>query len=305
MKVIDTLSEGFGAANRRLWIIAIPILFDLFLWLGPKATVGPGLTRLVQTGFPEQYAAYSALIEQTLASFNLFSLAAVYLPSLVVRLDATPLAAFSTDLAINSPLAFAGIALLITLGGLWLACLYLGLLAQVVRDGATNLRVMATAVWRYWSRLIGFLLLVGCALVVGAIPFGIAFVLLSSFSATAGQFLAFVIQVALIWAVVYLFFAIEALLLSDVGPLQAIKLSVAVIAGNFWASIGLIGLTFLITLGLPLAWQVIAQYPAGLVAAIVGNAYIGTGVAAAGFLFYKERLERLTAASARRTQEAQ
>src|SRR2546430_10644884 len=100
-------------------------------------------------------------------------------------------------------------------------------------------------------------------------------------------------QIALIWAIVYMFFAIEALLLSDVGPLQAIRLSVVVIASNFWAAITLIGLTFLITLGVPLAWQFITAYPAGLVIAILGNAYIGTGVAAAGFLFYKERLERL------------
>jgi hypothetical protein len=76
-----------------------------------------------------------------------------------------------------------------------------------------------------------------------------------------------------------------------------------VIASNFWAAITLIGLSFLITLGLPLAWQFIAPYPAGLVLAILGNAYIGTGVAAAGFLFYQERLERLKTLAARSTQE--
>jgi hypothetical protein len=146
------------------------------------------------------------------------------------------------------------------------------------------------------------LLVVG-ALVVGAIPVTILFAVLSSISAAAGDFMAFLVQIALIWALVYLFFAVEALLLSDVGPVQAIRLSVAVIAGNFWAAVTLIGLTFLITFGLPLAWQVIAAYPAGMLAGIVGNAYIGTGVAAAAFLFYKERLERLGAA-ARTTQEA-
>ena len=93
----------------------------------------------------------------------------------------------------------------------------------------------------------------------------------------------------------YLFFSIQALLLSDASPVQAIRLSVAVIASNFWAAISLIGLTFLITLGLPIAWQLIATHPAGLAVGIIGNAYIGTGVAAAGFLFYQERLERLKA----------
>jgi hypothetical protein len=164
---------------------------------------------------------------------------------------------------------------------------------------------MARQVWRYWTRLVAFLLLVLLALIIGAIPIGIVYAALSSFSSTAGEFLAFMIQIGLIWAVVYLFFAIEALLLSEVGPLQAIRLSVAVIAGNFWAAIAFIGLTFLITLGLPIAWQLIANQPAGLAIGIIGNAYIGTGVAAAAFLFYKERLEQLTAVAAKRTQEIQ
>lgn len=305
MKVIDTLSEGFGTANRRLWIIAIPILFDLFLWLGPKLIVGPHLAQLVQADLPAQYADYQALIQQTVAGFNLFSLAAIYLPSLVVRLDATPLDAFTANLAVNSLVTLGLLALGIMLAGLWLSCLYLGLIAQVVRDGETDLRAMARAVWRYWRRLIAFLLVVLFSLALGAIPVGIVYLALSSISSTAGEFLAFLVQIGLIWAIVYLFFAVQALVLSDVGPLQAIRLSVAVIASNFWAAITFIGLTFLITLGLPIAWQLIANQPAGLAVGIVGNAYIGTGVATAAFLFYRERLERLKAAAAKPTQEIQ
>ncbi|HLY67354.1 MAG TPA: hypothetical protein VKU60_17585, partial [Chloroflexota bacterium] len=107
MKVIDTLSEGFGTANRRLWIIAIPIVFDFFLWLGPKAIIGPRLAQLVQADFPAQYAGYEALLQQTVAGFNLFSLAAIYLPSLIVRLDGTPLASLTANLAVDSPAGFA------------------------------------------------------------------------------------------------------------------------------------------------------------------------------------------------------
>ncbi|HLY67651.1 MAG TPA: hypothetical protein VKU60_19085, partial [Chloroflexota bacterium] len=167
--------------------------------------------------------------------------------------------------------------------------------AQVVRDGQTNLRLIASTVWRYWRRLTAFLLLIGMGLVLAAIPVGIIYVVLASISATAGEFMVFLVQIGLIWAVVYLFFAVQALLLSDVGPLLAIRLSVMVIAHNFWAAIAFIGLTFLITLGLPIAWQAIAVQPAGVVLGIVGNAYIGTGIAAAAFRFYQDRLERLQA----------
>lgn len=297
MKVIDTLSEGFGAANRRLWIIAIPILFDLFLWLGPKAVVGPGLAKLVQSDVPAQYSAYEALLQQTVASFNLFSLAAMYLPSLVVRLDGAPLVSLTTHLPVDSPTLLLAGAVAIMLAGLWLACVYLGLIAQVVRDGQTNLALLARAVWRYWRRLVAFLIIVAGLLVLAAVPFGVAYLLVSAISPTAADLLAFLVQIALIWAIVYLFFAVDALLLSDVGPIQAIRLSITVIAGNFWAAVTLIGLTFLISLGLPLAWQRIATNPAGLALGIIGNAYVGTGMAAAAFLFYQERLERLKSAA--------
>jgi hypothetical protein len=257
--------------------------------------MGPNLAHLVQPQLPAEYGDYQALLQQTVSGFNLFALAGLYLPSLVVRLDATPLGSLTADLAMNSPVAFGIAAVAIFLAGLWVACLYLGLIAQVVRNGETDLKVMASAVWRYWRRLIAFLLLVAGLLTLAALPFGMVYLMLSQVSPSAAEILGFMVQIALIWGLVYLFFAVEALLLSDVGPIQAVRLSVVVIAGNFWAAITLIGLTFLISLGLPIAWQLIATTPAGLAVGIIGNAYIGTGVAAAGFLFYQERLERLKA----------
>lgn len=306
MKVIDTLSEGFSAANRRPWIVAIPMLVDLLLWLGPKVTIGPHLAGSLESGLPQQYSGYGALIRQTVSGFNLLSLlAVVYLPSLVTRLDHPAAVGLVSNLAINSAGRLLLLAALTLLAGLWLSCLYLGLVAQVVRDGTTNARVMAVLVWRYWRRLIGFLALLILLLGLAAIPIGLIYTILASLSPTAGEFVAFIVQIALIWALVYLFFAVQALMLSDARPMRAIRLSVTVIANNFWAALALIGLTFLITLGLPLAWQVIAATPAGVVAGIVGNAYIATGVTAAAFLFYKERVERLNAtATAHTPQEA-
>ncbi|MHB8619163.1 MAG: hypothetical protein ACYDAG_06270 [Chloroflexota bacterium] len=304
MNVIDTLSEGFAAANKRLWIVAIPVAVDLFLWLGPKVLPGPALGQAVEANLPQQYASYGALIQQSISSFNLLSLLAVYLPSLVARLGTiSPLASFAPVTFVNRPLPLLLLALLAALGGLWLGCVYLGFIAQLVRDGSTNAREMARSVWRYWRRLIAFLLMVGLAVVVASVPLSLIFALLASVSPAAGAILEIVVQVAIFWGIISLFFTPEALLLDDVGPIRAMRASFQVIAGNFGASILLIGLMFLISLGLPIAWQFIAGNPVGLVAAIVGNAYIGTGVAAAGFLFFKERLTRLQRVSAPKTAE--
>src|SRR5579883_3162389 len=38
--VIETLSAGFDQVNRVLWVVALPVLVDLFLWLGPRLSSG-------------------------------------------------------------------------------------------------------------------------------------------------------------------------------------------------------------------------------------------------------------------------
>ncbi|MDE3074082.1 MAG: hypothetical protein KGJ86_01520 [Chloroflexota bacterium] len=301
MNVIDTLSAGFSAANRRLWIAVIPIVVDLFLWLGPKLVAGPALATQIESLLHQQYAGAGLGLQQIVASFNLFSALVLYLPSLIVRLDSiAPLASAAPVIPVGSPWLFllGGVAIL--LAGLWISCLYLGFLGQLVRGSATNVLALLSAVWRYWGRVALFLLLAALALGVAAIPLSVAYLFLTSLSAAAGDFVALIIQIGIVWAIVYLFFTVEAVVLNDVGPVRAARYSIMVISRNFWASVTFVGLTFLISLGLPIAWQLIAGNPAGLVVGIIGNAYIGTGISAAGFLFYQDRLERVQRAAATR-----
>src|ERR1041384_7064582 len=35
--VIETLSAGYAAVNRQPWVLLLPVLLNLFLWLGPRA----------------------------------------------------------------------------------------------------------------------------------------------------------------------------------------------------------------------------------------------------------------------------
>ena len=43
--IIDTISAGFGMVNKRLWLIIIPILLDVVLWLGPRISIAPLVNR--------------------------------------------------------------------------------------------------------------------------------------------------------------------------------------------------------------------------------------------------------------------
>ena len=50
--VIETLSAGYTAVNRQLWVLMLPILLDVFLWLGPHVSysplVGPVVTQAAE-----------------------------------------------------------------------------------------------------------------------------------------------------------------------------------------------------------------------------------------------------------------
>src|SRR5260370_30371878 len=50
--VIETLSAGYTAVNRQLWVLLLPILLDVFLWFGPHVSfsplVGPAVTHATE-----------------------------------------------------------------------------------------------------------------------------------------------------------------------------------------------------------------------------------------------------------------
>jgi hypothetical protein len=69
---------------------------------------------------------------------------------------------------------------------------------------------------------------------------------------------------------------------------------VGVVRRHLWPSVALIGLTWLILVGMSRVWEVLAstlQAPYGVILSSVGNAYIATGLIAASMIFYTERAE--------------
>ena len=89
---------------------------------------------------------------------------------------------------------------------------------------------------------------------------------------------------------VHLSLAPEAIVVSDVGPFEGIKLSIRVVRRNFWPMFGLLAATILIEQGFSLGWSLLTRQAAGVPLAILGNGFVGTGLTAAAMFFYRERL---------------
>ena len=39
--LIDSISEGYTAINRRPWLLLLPLLLNVYLWFGPQLSFAP------------------------------------------------------------------------------------------------------------------------------------------------------------------------------------------------------------------------------------------------------------------------
>jgi hypothetical protein len=203
-------------------------------------------------------------------------------------------------LEINSGWELLGVAAVAELVGTLIGCLYLGALAQQIRDGKFMPQTLFRRVWRYWLSVVGFVALgIGVCLAV-SVPVGIAIGLVQVVAPGAGMVLWYAAlagaQIIAVLMMIYLFFLVDAIVVSEAGPVRAAVNSARVVANNFWATVGFIVLVYVISLGMQVIWTAMSKSPIGTVAAIVGNAYVATGLTTASLLYYQARVSRLPVA---------
>ena len=309
--LIDTLQAGFNAVNRNVWLLALPIAIDLFLWWGPQPSAGPILERwLAQAPPPQVAAGFGPSFEENrvaaldslrrgegAARYNLLSFLAPPLVGVPIFHEARgegPL------LPLDSPASVVAVVLASMVLGLTLAALFYGLLAQGVREGRAGLRSFMPdfAQLAVWAVTL-FIMALGVMLLIGGplIALFVAIQALGSQSVAAGlaSVMAAIILGVALWAFVYLFFTTDALYVSRVSPIVAIQRSISVVRRNLWSSLGLMVLVLIISTGLSMLWQQVAENlrAPGVGLSIVGHIYISTGLAAAAMTYYKERSDRL------------
>lgn len=287
--LVDTLGAGYRALNRRPWVIGIPAALSAYLWLGTPLGPAP-LPPELRATLSELGGASgdSELLMQSIIASDV-RLALAWLNFVPVL--APPQGARGAVGLAGAGQLVAAMAL-INLLALLLSSYFLTLLSEAVSGGRqtplAGLRrslVVAGAIVRYLLALLGVGLVLALpflaisALVIAALP-----------GATLAVLLAW--YIALFWAYVYTGFAPEAIVISRAGPLRAIYNSVHIVRRDLTGTLGLLLLSFVIVNGLGVIWQQIAATPAGLALALLGSAYVGSGLSAARLEFYRERLAR-------------
>lgn len=308
--VIDAVSAGFSIVSRNPWLMGLPILLDVGLWLGPRLSVrgllAPLLTAMaaMAAASPEYQTASEMsrqLLEQMADRLNLLSLLANGLlgfPSLISGQGPdipVPVAGAGRTVDVESVAGALGIAVLLILTGLLIGGIYLMFIGQRVR-GEVPAQNFWQRIGRIWVRLTLLSFALFAAGIMVTLPLGLLLALLSLVAPAAAAIASSMVIVLAVWVMVWLsialFFAVPAIILDEVGVGNAIWRSVNVVGRNFWPTIGLILLSFFLSLGFSIIWQRLGVTPLGLVVSIIGNAYIGSGLVAATLVFYGDRRRR-------------
>jgi len=293
--VIDTIGLGFERLVARPYVIVVPVLVDLFLWLGLKVTAGPLTARLARW-LGDAGGSEDVIADQR--SYNVLEFISLQLPTVrlptLMPLLADP-ASFDLD-GIGSDLVLswwqvAAVALAALLISYLIGAMYLRWLAEATsgRNFVVNLSLDLRAA----LRLLGWAL--QCALIFALVAFPLiaTSVALAAVGAGISGLIFALAMLPIAWGFIFFFFAALAIVVDGVSAIDSFRRSYRVVRGYFWQSLGFIVAFMLVTGGFPFFWRLLLNAPAGVAIAIMGNAFVASGMLAAAMLFYRDRATEL------------
>jgi hypothetical protein len=310
--VIDSLSAGYRFLGRRVELVIIPVLLDFWLWLGPRLSVVPLLEDFVHfyeraATMQDMPAVAPGVSPQILLEAGqdtnlmdaLVSGTLLHVPSLLATIGPV---STGTVYEITRPLAAVGLFTGLSIFGLLIGVLYMNLLARQLPLGSGTKPATASEllrnVLRQWVMVMLFILVMTLLLFAGALPVVMGSALLAFVSPALSSVLVFMYMGTVLVLFFYLYFVTTAIVLDDLPLHKAVMQSFFVVRGNFLATLLFIVLTTVISVGITLIVRQLTQGPSiGVAIAIVVNAYIGSGLALALFVFYRTRILRSAAAA--------
>lgn len=322
--VIDTLSAGYQTLNKHPYLLLVPVILDIFYWLGPRLSVqtlaqratvaiqdavASAATTMANTQATSSLDVLKTTVESVGKDMNLFSVlsGALSVPTLLGSQDMHA-PAWVGAVATYSISTYTGLALffaLLFVVGAAVGGVYMGLAAQVVRGENVEPGRLVRRVGAAALRYIGLLALLTLVAIVAGLPASLLIGILTLVSPVLGSVLLLVVWTAIFWLYVNLYFTVPALFVSNAGPLRAILNSITVVRLSTSSALRLLVLMFIVSWGMSYVWSMLGTSDLATAAGILGNAYIGTGMTIAGMIFYRDRINlissQLSAIEARRS----
>lgn len=301
MGIIQSLASGFDLVTRHPQLMLLPILLDLFLWLGPHLSAYPifrALIDLVQTlgatamdaTSRQQTEMVQGLLDQVGQAFNLFSWLSPTLlgvPSLMAGDGALEVPGGTPVVwAISNTLLYLMLYVAFNVIGLALSAAYWGMLTGQVRQEPLR---MGRIVYLWWGLIKIALLFISVALLI-LIPTVFVGTIVALFNLTIAQFVVLMGSSFMLWALFYLVFTIHGVALRGLPIWPSIQASIFLMRSQFPPTMGLMLAAIVIYFGLGYVWAIPASDSWVKAAGIFGNAFIATGLVMATVLYYQNRV---------------
>ncbi|WP_322496377.1 hypothetical protein [Chloroflexus sp.] len=269
--VIDALAAGYATVHRQPFILLFSIGLSAYLWLGNAITL-----------------ALPSTSDQSIIAQWIGTLHAIDARTLLVITNLIPLLTPGAEAVTPPPLVLTtgqfGLAVIgLNAVALALSSLFLASLRQLMRPEWPWLQTTLAHSVAIGIRLAGA---VGIALSIVALPLVLSIVTVLLMPETTPFFFTGWIALSLIGLVIF-GFTPEIITFQRYGPLAALRASWH-FARQRWFSIAtFLAICTVIEFGFANLWRALAMQPGWLAPAIVGNAYIGSGLRAARLQFYR------------------
>ncbi len=295
--IINSIKAGFDTIAVHIRVILLPLLLDLFIWLGPRLRVSALLDSMKGdlTSFWSAGGISAADIQTRLdaynkivPSINLFWLLRT-LPIGISRLafadttSATPLGTPSV-LQVNT-LSLPGWIFLLTVLGWIGGGLYFRSVAwhSVASETEKPLGVMRSIVQTILLSILFSIL----AFVVG-MPVMLILVILMQVSQAVGYIAVLILSLVSMWVIVPLFFWPHGVFVKKQNFFMSILSSIQLTRFTLPTSSMFILTVFLLSLGLNYLWSIPPQDSWITLLGIFGHAFVTTALLAGSFIYYRD-----------------
>ena len=301
--VWSALASGFDLTAKHPWLLLLPILLDLFLWLGPRLRFQAVIEKIL-AALPLEAEALelSNQLSQMAPQTNLFSMLSVRLmgiPALLAGLapEKTPMVARIME--ISGGAEWILLFVLLSVAGLFLTAIYYVAISAVVKQQApTNIGDWLAAIARSWLRLLALAVLFVFVAAIIYVPISFIGAIVFILNSTLGMMVVLLAPLFLVWIIIYLSFAPPAITLNKRSLVQAVKESMQLVQGNLAAVLTI--LLLILLLGAIVDWLLIQADNGTWLTLfnIIIHAFVHTGFITAFFIIYQDRARRLAEAEA-------
>lgn len=300
--LLASLKAGFDAVTKHIWLILIPAILDIFLWLGTRLSLADLIQNFLKeiSSIPELKSAETADLIAAASeiwisigeSFNLFSALRSYpvgVPSLFAAgQPASAPVVIASSVEVTSPFTIIGLWLLLFAVGLVFGALFYHLVAQA----ALTDRVDWNQTMRQWpwnSLQVTLLALFWVALLIVMFIPGSCFLTLVTMTGQPFSQLGLLIYgVLVIWVLFPLIFSAHGIFVNRhkvwVSVLDSVRITRFTVAKTALFFV----LIFVISEGLSVLWRVPEGSSWLLLIGVFGHAFIVTSLLSASFVYYRD-----------------